>query len=145
MLEESKDDDKLSKVLQLSRGTAIVLLCLYLVYMVFQLHTHRNLFDTAVADEDSEGENTETSDLSAVAALVVLVLTTLIIAYCAEALVESIDGIVESSHMSKNFIGLILVPIVSNAAEHATACVVAIKNKMDLVRAWKTPQEDRVM
>jgi Ca2+:H+ antiporter len=67
-----------------------------------------------------------------VAAVLVLVVTTVIVAVCAEYLVDSIDSIVESGHISKSFIGLILIPIVGNAAEHVTAVVVAIRNKMDL-------------
>jgi Ca2+:H+ antiporter len=47
-------------------------------------------------------------------------------------LVDSIDAIVASSGISKTFIGLILLPIVGNAAEHVTAVVVAYKDKMDL-------------
>jgi Ca2+:H+ antiporter len=58
--------------------------------------------------------------------------TTLLVAVCAEYLVGSIDDLVETAGISKNFIGLILIPIVGNAAEHVTAVVVAIRNKMDL-------------
>jgi len=68
-----------------------------------------------------------------VPAIIVLVATTIVVAICADYLVSSIDPIVESSKISKTFIGLILIPIVGNAAEHATAVMVAIKNKMDLV------------
>ncbi len=53
-------------------------------------------------------------------------------AVCAEYLVDSIDALVESAHISKTFIGLVLLPIVGNAAEHVTAVVVALKDKMDL-------------
>ena len=67
------------------------------------------------------------------AAIAVLVVTTILISICADYLVEKIDDIVESAGISRNFIGLILIPIVGNAAEHATACVMAAKNKMDLV------------
>jgi Ca2+:H+ antiporter len=54
------------------------------------------------------------------------------VAICAEFLVDSIDSIVESAHISKTFVGLILIPIVGNAAEHVTAVIVAYKGKMDL-------------
>jgi len=60
------------------------------------------------------------------------VVVTVMVAVCAEYLVGSIDEIVASSGISKTFIGLILIPIVGNAAEHVTAVVVAMKNKMDL-------------
>jgi Ca2+:H+ antiporter len=69
----------------------------------------------------------------------VLVVVTVMVSVCAEYLVGSIDAIVESAHISKNFIGLILIPIVGNAAEHVTAVVVAIRNKMDLVSTADIP------
>ena len=66
------------------------------------------------------------------AGLVVLLLTTILVSFCADYLVGSIDEIVESSGLSKTFIGLIVIPIVGNAAEHVTAIVVAMKDKVDL-------------
>jgi Ca2+:H+ antiporter len=51
---------------------------------------------------------------------------------CAEFLVDSIDSLVATAHISETFTGLILLPIVGNAAEHVTAVVVALKDKMDL-------------
>lgn len=66
------------------------------------------------------------------AALTVLVITTILVAICADYLVKSIDAVVEKENISKTFIGLILIPIVGNAAEHVTAVVMAVRNKMDL-------------
>lgn len=66
------------------------------------------------------------------AAAFVLILVTVAVSICADYLVDSIDSIVESAHISKTFVGLILLPIVGNAAEHVTAIVVAVKDKMDL-------------
>jgi len=65
------------------------------------------------------------------AAAGVLVVVTVLVAICAEYLVDSIDSLVETAHISKTFVGLILLPIVGNAAEHVTAVVVAVKDKMD--------------
>jgi Ca2+:H+ antiporter len=62
----------------------------------------------------------------------VLVVVTILVAICADYLVGTIDDLVESANISKAFIGLILIPIVGNAAEHVTAVVVALRNKMDL-------------
>ena len=61
-----------------------------------------------------------------------LIVSTVLVAICAEFLVDSIDGMVQGSGMSETFVGLILLPIVGNAAEHVTAVTVAIKDKMDL-------------
>lgn len=113
----------------LSHGTAIILLILYILYLFFQLKTHSYLFDE---ESQTEEEEKETHILSPLSAGVAMVVITIIVAVCADYLVESIDAIVESTHMSKTFIGLILLPIVGNAAEHVTACVVAYKHKMDL-------------
>ncbi|KAL8710400.1 MAG: hypothetical protein Q9220_005001 [cf. Caloplaca sp. 1 TL-2023] len=130
-------DTKKDNILILSHGTAVILLILYALYLFFQLKTHADLFDEesepeAGEDGDAEGGQSEGHILSPWAAGVALVLITVMVAVCAEFLVDSIDSIVESAHISRTFIGLILLPIVGNAAEHVTAVVVATKNKMDL-------------
>ena len=78
------------------------------------------------ANREAE-EDVEEPQLSLIGALVTLLAATVLVALCAEFMVHSIDHIVESSKISKTFVGLILVPIVGNAAEHATAVTVAIK------------------
>lgn len=123
---ESTDDN----ILILSHGTAIILLILYCLYLFFQLKTHAKLFDEEEPEEGAEAKEPEI--LTPIPAAIALVLVTLLVAVCAEYLVDSIDAIVEEAHISKTFIGLILLPIVGNAAEHVTACVVAYKDKMDL-------------
>jgi Ca2+:H+ antiporter len=132
-LDQSGTDDKLQSVLVLSRGTAIILLLLYVLFLVFQLRTHSNLFDAETQlNEEGEGHHAEEPSMGPISAAAVLVVTTILVAVCADYLVGSIDDIVESAHISKAFIGLILIPIVGNAAEHVTAVVVAVRNKMDL-------------
>lgn len=123
---KSETDDN---IMVLSRGTSIILLFIYISYLFFQLKTHADMFDDAEAQEN---EDESTTLLGPWAAGVVLVVVTLLVAICAEYLVDSIDAIVTKAHISKTFIGLILIPIVGNAAEHVTAVIVAYKNKMDL-------------
>jgi Ca2+:H+ antiporter len=125
------DADSVGNILVLSRGTAIIMLILYCLYLIFQLKTHSKLFD-AEAECGEDGEPKEAEILGPWAAGTCLVLVTILVAVCAEYLVGSIDAIVASSGISKTFIGLILLPIVGNAAEHVTAVVVAYKDKMDL-------------
>lgn len=74
----------------------------------------------------------EHDHLSRTSAIVLLVVSTGLVAVCADFMVESISGLVASSSISEIFIGLIVLPIVGNAAEHVTAITVAMKNKMDL-------------
>lgn len=130
-------------ILSLSRGVSIILLLLYILYLVFQLRTHKSLFEEQAQEADdgiiatslpgeSSGDKTEPERLTLTGALVVLLACTVIVSVCADYLVGSIDNIVETSGLSKTFIGLIVIPIVGNAAEHVTAIVVAMKDKMDL-------------
>lgn len=138
VLEKDKDRAAAKEsVLILSRATAIILLAMYCLYLYFQLKTHKNLFNPevpeTVGDDEDEEEAPEDESMSAWSAAAILVGVTLVISFCADYLVDSIDPIVATGAISKNFIGLILIPIVGNAAEHVTACVVAIKDKMDLV------------
>ncbi|OBA24239.1 calcium/proton exchanger [Metschnikowia bicuspidata var. bicuspidata NRRL YB-4993] len=135
------DLDSDIKILSLSRGVAIILLSLYILYLVFQLKTHKALFEEQSSEEEAiittsvpigEESAAETEHLSIVGALAVLVAATVLVSFCADYLVGSIDDIVELSGLSKTFIGLIVIPIVGNAAEHATAIIVAMKDKMDL-------------
>jgi Ca2+:H+ antiporter len=129
---EQSEDHKQASILVLSRGTAIILLFLYCLYLYFALRTHKKLFEPEAQSEGGSGEEEHEPVLGPWSAALVLVVVTLIISVCADYMVDSIDAIVASGKISKTFIGLILIPIVGNAAEHVTACVVAVKNKMDL-------------
>lgn len=85
--------------------------------------------DTSAADVDEkEGE----AVMSRTAAVVLLLASTALVAICAEFMVDAIPGMIKDSSVSEAFIGLIILPIVGNAAEHVTAVTVAAKNKMDL-------------
>jgi Ca2+:H+ antiporter len=79
---------------------------------------------------DEEDEDEEVPQLTRLGALITLAGSTVLIALCSESMVSAID--VLKQDISEEFIGLILLPIVGNAAEHATAVTVAIKDKMDL-------------
>lgn len=125
------DADEDRNILILSHGTAVILLLLYVLYLFFQLKTHSEFFD-AEGEGEQSGEQEDGKILSPTAAGVALVLVTVLVAVCAEFLVDSIDSIVQTAHISKTFIGLVLLPIVGNAAEHVTAVVVALRDKMDL-------------
>lgn len=101
------------QILSLSRGTAIVLLLIYILYLFFQLKTHVYLYEVATAGE--EGGEDEEAVIGVWTAGLTLVVVTVGIAICSEYLVDSIDEVVKSSGLSKTFIGLILLPIVGNA------------------------------
>ncbi|KAI9780753.1 MAG: hypothetical protein M1839_006540 [Geoglossum umbratile] len=141
VLDKSKDSDSEDNILILSHGTSIILLVIYVMYLYFQLGSHAHLFKAASeqdgyeADEETAsnaGSHDERPGLTPWAAGCVLLVITVAVSVCADYLVGSIDEIVKTSHVSKTFIGLILIPIVGNAAEHVTAVIVSMKDKMDL-------------
>ncbi|THC99366.1 hypothetical protein EYZ11_001178 [Aspergillus tanneri] len=81
--------------------------------------------------QDPEDEP-EQPQLSIWVAFLTLGISTAFVALCAEFMVDSIHALTERGNVSETFVGLILLPIVGNAAEHATAVTVACKDKMDL-------------
>ncbi|KAI1641336.1 Sodium/calcium exchanger protein-domain-containing protein [Biscogniauxia mediterranea] len=86
----------------------------------------------ALVGEGGEGGEAHEDDLSRMAAIMMLLISTALVATCAEFMVDAIDAVVANSALKEIFIGLIILPIVGNAAEHVTAVAVAMKNKMDL-------------
>ncbi|KAG9844515.1 hypothetical protein KCU68_g7183, partial [Aureobasidium melanogenum] len=85
------------------------------------------------AEQENEEETDEEHNrMSRTAAVVLLLFSTALVAVCAEFMVDAIPAMIDATPVSQAFIGLIILPIVSNAAEHVTAVSVAAKNKMDL-------------
>ena len=87
-----------------------------------------------VQESNAEVEDDEIDEpqLTIWGALVTLAISTTLVAFCSEFMVDSISEVTASGTVSTTFVGLILLPIVGNAAEHATAVTVACKDKMDL-------------
>ncbi len=83
-------------------------------------------------EENDDDDDFEEPSLTVIGALVTLGISTTLVAFCSEFMVSSIHGLTEGGKVSTTFVGLILLPIVGNAAEHATAVTVAMKDKMDL-------------
>lgn len=79
-----------------------------------------------------EADDAEEPNLSVIGAIITLCAATALIGVTAEYMVRSIGALTQTGNISAEFVGLILIPIVGNAAEHATAVTVAIKDKMDL-------------
>jgi Ca2+:H+ antiporter len=110
---------------ELSHYTALLLLLLYFMQLLFQLKTHSQLYA-------AEAQHDEVVEMSYQDSIILLLGSTLFVAFMAEILVGSISHAAEEYHLPTLFIGVILVPFFGNAAEHFTAVTVAGKNKMDL-------------
>jgi Ca2+:H+ antiporter len=103
---------------------AAVLIALYVAALVFMLVTHEHLFRTPDTDERPT--------VSAKSAVLVLLAATALVAVESELLVGSLEPAVQDLGLSKFFVGLILVPIVGNAAEHSSAVFFAMRSKVDV-------------
>ncbi|GGE36538.1 calcium/proton exchanger [Pullulanibacillus camelliae] len=114
----------------LSTVIAIVMIFIYLFSLLFRLVTHRGVYVSK--EEVKEDEQAETPEWSGLKAVIVLAVTTLIVAYISEHLVDTIKPVGESFGWSETFIGVIIVAIVGNAAEHASAILMAYKNRMNV-------------
>ncbi len=110
---------------QLSHIAAIVLLLLYGLFLYFQFKSHVDLFAT-------ETHHHEAPEMTKKDAIILLVVATILVSWMAEILVHSVEYAADDMGLPHLFIGVILLPLFGNAAEHFTAVVVAGKDKMDL-------------
>lgn len=122
----------------LSRDIAIVLMATYGLSLVFSLRTHPHLYQGEAAGEGHEaagppGSGPETGTaMSLRASLALLLGSAAAVGVMSEMLVGAIEPAAEQFGMSEVFVGVILVALVGNAAEHSTAVLMAMKDKMDL-------------
>mmetsp|Transcript_54188 Transcript_54188/g.142714 ORF Transcript_54188/g.142714 Transcript_54188/m.142714 type:complete len:418 (-) Transcript_54188:235-1488(-) len=123
-----RQDEEWEHMVKVSRVSSVLLLMVYMLYLVFQLKTHSHLF----VDEGSEEEEEEQPDLSAPSAALLLAIATVITSFATDFLIDAIKGTVDQWKVSREFVGIIMLPIIGNAAEHYTAITVAMRNKMDL-------------
>lgn len=110
----------------LSLVVAIVMFILYILSLIFSFFTHKDLYATTTEEEGHE------SKWSLKKSIIILVIATVIIAIESEFLVGGIEDITSKLGLSEFFVGIILIPIIGNAAEHSTAITMALKNKMDV-------------
>jgi Ca2+:H+ antiporter len=114
-----------SKYEALSVTIAFLMFLLYIMWLVFSFYTHKDVYATELASHTK-------AKWSLKKAIGVLVLATVAIAVESEFLVSSVESITHEFGISQFFIGIILIPIIGNAAEHSTAIIMALKNKMDV-------------
>ena len=117
-----------STVEQLSLAVAAVLIVTYVIGLVFSLRTHKDIFNPVAESGHEEGVWGWTTRKSVIA----LALSGLAVGLMSEILVGSLSEASESFGLSEFFIGIIVVAIVGNAAEHWVAVLVAYKQKMNL-------------
>ncbi len=112
----------------LSLAISVVLILAYVAHLWFSLHTHKELF----AGENQEAESEGANAWSVKRSLLILVGTTATIAWMSEILVGSVQEAAAAFGMTSIFVGVIVVAVVGNAAEHSTAVMMALRNRMEL-------------
>lgn len=117
------------ETLTLSVWISIILIILYIAALLFKLVTHRGVYRQKTDEPEHEGEEAEWGKIKAI---VVLVLATIAVGFVSERLVSTFETVGETFGWTELFIGVIIVAIVGNAAEHATAIIMAYKNKMNI-------------
>ena len=146
---------------KLSIAVAVVLMLVYGLTLLFSMKTHSYLYDVGIAEEESNPEEFSKIGQSALADnkvaeknaelnnahnnghgevhkpnltlwIGVLLAATLVVAVESEFLVGTLEVASKQLGLSELFTGVIILPVIGNAAEHATAVTVALKNKMDL-------------
>ncbi|KAH7025198.1 calcium/proton exchanger [Microdochium trichocladiopsis] len=135
-------------ILTVSRGTATILLIVYVIYLTFQLGMHRNHASPELCinppasqhtednivdhhQEDGNDEEEREEHMGLWWAGVVLVVMITLIFMCAGCLVSSIDPLVDRAHVSSSFVGLILIPIAVNPTRIFRGIVLAVRNETD--------------
>ncbi|KAJ6476910.1 calcium proton exchanger [Mycena sanguinolenta] len=152
-------------ILKFSHGLAIILLCIYVCYLMFQLGSHTRMYqddsidiaestaygpkqsrehgsielknlsiDGAAQCEEPKSieDESENPQLNGWVCLGLLLTVTVLVAVTAEFVVDSINGLTTSTPLTKEFVGIILLPIVGNAAEHVSAVYGARRDKLTL-------------
>lgn len=109
----------------LSIFVAVVMIVIYALSLFFSFSTHKHIYNN---NDEHEGN----AKWSLKKAISILVISTILIAIESEFLVNGIEPITESLGWSQFFVGIILIPIIGNAAEHSTAVIMARKDKMDV-------------
>jgi Ca2+:H+ antiporter len=111
----------------MSEGVSALLILGYLLSIVYSMHTHKRLFHEAAAEQ--EGHE---STWSLRRSIVTLVAAAVTVGVMSEILVSATEEAVQSLGLSEIFVGLIVIPIIGNAAENSSAVLMAMKNRMDL-------------
>lgn len=114
----------------LSLEISVVLLVTYGLSLLFALHTHEDYFRRQAAEAAAVESGHESWSLRR--SLLILTGATALISLLAETLVRSVEPAASDLGMTEVFVGVIVVAVVGNAAEHSTAILMALKDRMDL-------------
>ena len=117
---------------RVSIGVAGLLIAGYALSLVYSMGTHRAVFGEAGEVAECEHEEPAHPRWSLSRSILVLVASAAFVGWLSEILVGSTQAAIKGIGLSEVFVGLIIVPIIGNAAEHSSAVLMALKNRMDI-------------
>ncbi|OMO83821.1 Calcium/proton exchanger [Corchorus capsularis] len=122
--------------LALSRFSSCIMLLAYAAYLVFQLKSQKDLYvpidEEGSQNEENSDDDDEAPEISKWESVIWLAIMTVWISILSDYLVDAIQGASEAWDVPIAFISVILLPIIGNAAEHASAIMFAMKDKLDI-------------
>ncbi|MDR3596897.1 calcium/proton exchanger [Clostridium sp.] len=110
----------------LSIVVAIIMFIIYIFSLIFSFFTHKDIYTVNLEEDGSSAK------WSLKKAILILIVSTVLIAIESEFLVNGIESVTKTLGLSEFFVGIIIIPIIGNAAEHSTGVAMAMKNKMDV-------------
>lgn len=129
-----EQEELMSKTIEISRSTAVLLMVAYLIYLFFQARTHHGIYDAVFVEDERDSEKRRDGAkhrLTFTECCLALAVAIALVTVIAIALVDQIHYLVEERDVSDAFVGLILVPLVEKAAEHLAAVDEAYGNQMN--------------
>lgn len=127
------DSNALNIEHRLSLAVSVALMATYALSLLFSLKTHKNLYNPRDESlEDPEHADERARAWSIKRSVIVLLVATVFVGIASEILAHSIDETGKQWGLTEVFLGVVVIAIVGNAAEHSSAVLVALKNKMDL-------------
>ncbi len=121
---QTTSTSSMATVEDLSVLVSLILVFLYVAHLFFSLHTHKHLYiEEAGAYEPK---------MSIGRSVAILAISTVMVAWMSDILVAAINPLITSFGWSPLFIGVIVIAIIGNVAEHLSAVMVAMKDKMSL-------------
>lgn len=112
----------------LALGIATILFIVYWLGLLFSLKTHKQHY----AGGQSDSSVPDFAGWRTGVCIAILAVSTLLVAYLSEVIVHSVEYVANTMHLTRIFIGLVVIAVIGNVAEHSTAIMMARKNKMDL-------------
>ena len=124
--------DAYDNLLILSRGFAIILLVVYIIYLIFQIRTHTSIVFDSEFESDDEDLSADSADwsLGPIAATIWLAISLICLTLCTVSMVSSIPSSMWRAKTS--FLGFMLFPFLGSVPDYLSAVVAALENRMDI-------------